>query len=375
MSWAELDGGRFRRNLRTIRETLPDGVRICAVLKANAYGHGLRETGTFLAENRLADMTAVANLAEAAVLEQILVRTGSDMSILLLGYADTEEAEAFIREGEIHPDRILFSACSLDHFRQLDQLGIRLGVRLRVHLRLDEWDSGVGISYSAYRNNEALFYEAEGVEVCGLFSHMYTSYEKNQERTERELKTFDALVRGIPEDYRKRLTVHVLSSPLVFRFPGYAFDMVRVGTALYGLPCRDHGLVQPVMRVCGRIYAIREVGPEVPLSYENSDAETGVRRIAQVMLGFGDCPCLLTRTTIMADVRGKQYPLADEACMDHLCLDITGAEDICVGDVAVLMGPEGITPYNIISRSGIRYVHSDWMTITTERLEKVMKDE
>lgn len=375
MTWAELDGGRIRQNLRIIRNTLPEGVRVCAVLKGNAYGHGLREIGAFLAENRLADITAVAKLAEASVLEKALARTGSEMEILLIGYADAEEAEAAIRAGEIHPGKVIFSACTLEHFRQLADLGKRLGFRLRIHLRLDEWDSGVGISYDTYRKNERFFYESEGVEVCGLYSHMYTSYEKNQERTERELKVFDDLVRGIPDEYRKHLTVHVLSSPLVFRFPEYAFDMARVGTALYGLPCRDHGLMQPVMRICGRIYAIREVDPEVPLSYESNDAEIGVRRIAQVPLGFGDCPCLLTGNTILAEVRGKQYPLADEPCMDHLCLDITGADDIHVGDVAVLMGPEGITPYNIISRNGIRYVHSDWMTITTERLEKVMKDD
>ncbi len=370
--WAELDGGRIRQNLQTVREGLARGTRVCAVLKGNAYGHGLREMGAFLAENRLADLAAVANPAEAEALEQLPAWDGSDLDVLILGYTDAEEAEDAIRSGRILPERTLFSACSATHFRELDQLGRRLGVRLRVHLRLDGSDSGIGIGYGMYRKSERGFFAAEGVEILGLYGHLYTAYSGDRAATEREIRDFDALVREIPSSVRERLTVHLLSSGAVFSFPEYAYDMVRVGTALYGLGERECSRLRPVMRICGRICAVREVGPEVPLSYGAGGAGNGTRRVAQVMLGYGDCPCLLTQGRVLAEIRGQLYPLADEPFMDHLCLDVTGAEGVRSGDTAVLLGPDGITACEIAQRSGISYVHGDWMTMTADRLEKVI---
>ena len=375
MAWAEIDCGRIRENIRTIRNAIGPKPGICAVLKANAYGHGLREMAAFLSRNALVEMLAVGTLYEAKEAEQVLRRTGADMPILILCPIGAEEAEEALRDGSIRRDRTIFSVYSESHFQQLNQLGQRLGKKLRVHLRLDEWDSGMGIEYRAFLRTQQQYFAGDGTEVCGVYGHMYTSYGENREATRRELEAFDRVIQKIEPAVRSGLTVHVLNSPLSFMFPEYAYDMVRSGTAIYGLNGRDSERLQPIMRVCGRIFAVREVNSEAPLSYESSGRPGESRRIARVMLGFGDCPHLLTQPCLRAEIRGRTWPLADEPCMDQLCVDITGSEDIREGDTAVLLGGKGTAIQDVLEWNGVNYVHGDWMPVTTERMEKVLTED
>ena len=89
------------------------------------------------------------------------------------------------------------------------------------------------------------------------------------------------------------------------------------------------------------------------------------------MFGYWDCPLLMTQENVSIRIRGKLFKPADEVCMDNLCVDITGADDIEVGDIAVLMGESGVTIGEILERNRIDYVHSEWMCMTAGRLEKV----
>ena len=94
------------------------------------------------------------------------------------------------------------------------------------------------------------------------------------------------------------------------------------------------------------------------------------RKIARMMIGYGDCPLLLTQKDVRVEIRGRSYPLADDVCMDNLCVDVTGSENIVPGDIAVLYGGRHVTADQIMERNGMQYVHSDWLCMTSWRLEK-----
>ena len=97
----------------------------------------------------------------------------------------------------------------------------------------------------------------------------------------------------------------------------------------------------------------------------------GSRRIARIMLGYWDSPLLLTQKEIRILIRGRLFHPADDICMDNLAVDVTGADDIQIGDEAVLLGDEGVTVDEILERNGIFYAHSEWLSMTAGRLEKV----
>ena len=369
-AWVEISGDALAYNLETIRSRVKEGTRICAVIKGNAYGHGLTGVKNLLTERGLAEMTAVGKSSE---LLRILRKTPDDgCDVLLLGMADAKEIESLLQRAKDKDSRAVFSVYSLDHFRKLNALGIKRKKKIRVHIRVDIWDSGMGMGFMQFQQNEEKLFQAEGIDICGLYAHLYSAYyDENREETRKELLEFDRLVNSIREDHRKKIIVHVMNSSMIFSFPEYSYDMVRIGTAMYGLMCGDGGCLKPVMKICARIFDVREIDADTPLSYQHTDSSTRKRRIARAMIGYCDCPLLLTQKDVRVRIRGRIFPLADEICMDNLCIDVTGCKDVAVGDTAVLLGEPGVTDEQIVSRNDMEYVHSDWLSMTAERLEKV----
>jgi alanine racemase len=441
MAWAEVNTGAVLHNLSLVRKQIGGHAKICAVLKGDAYGHGMVPMARLLVSEGVADMIAVGKTEELVVMSEELTAmpgvsaaiSGEDSAgrteILLLGEADAGEVENLFRDGRINPDLAIFSIFSLRQFEEFRKLGERLGVRLRLHVRIDEWDSGMGIGYEEFLGNEAVFFSSGSVEVCGLYAHLYSSYFADHEKTKEDLEGFDAFVRRIRPEHREKLTVHVMNSALIFRFPQYAYDMARAGAAIYGLPCGDGGRLRGALRIMARVFYVREVPLTVPLSYhpagefsaaalssggewerkqsrdsqpghmQSEDIEPGhtqfqdiepgriqsgdsqpeharpecmpqTRKIARMMIGYGDCPLLLTQKDVRVEIRGRSYPLADDVCMDNLCVDVTGSENIVPGDIAVLYGGRHVTADQIMERNGMQYVHSDWLCMTSWRLEK-----
>lgn len=433
-AWAEVDRSAIRHNLALVRQQLKAGTKICAVLKGNAYGHDLIKMEQFLTSEGLVDMLAVGKPDElAALTEQTGIRTGSRLPVLLLGEAEADEVENLLLHKQIDPERVILSIFSLRQYRALRDLAERLGIRLLAHVRVDEWNSGMGLGYESFLAHEETFFSSASVKICGLYAHLYSSYFHDPEKTGRDLADFDAFVRKISPSFRERLTVHVQNSALIFDFPEYAYDMARAGAALYGLPCGDRKALRPALRICSRVFSVRDVPVSVPLAYHpaedgegsegsgapGSDCEAAegaaacvaedsegsgasgsaceaadgaavstaeggnaaradgdgghkrTRRIARLMIGYGDCPLLFTARDVRAVIGGRSFRLADEICMDNLCLNVSGAEHVAPGDIAVFLGEGSVTYEKIMARNEMAYVHSDWLCMTAGRLEKI----
>jgi alanine racemase len=368
-AWAEIHISDIEYNLGKVRERLKKGTKVCGILKADAYGHGILGIRKCLSEKHLVDMFAVGKMSEL-----MLVAAGkhSDgISAILLGVANAFEVEECLKNKEIDPEKVIFSLYNLSQLQEFEKIGERLSIQIKVHIRMDGWNSGMGFGYDEYLENEEKLFDSEHIDVCGLYSHLYTSYSENRESVRQELERFDAFVKKIKKKYRKRLTIHVLNSALVFSFPEYAYDMVRVGTAMYGLPCGSAEELRPALRICARVFEVCDVDDSVPLSYDDKKKKSGSRRIARIMIGYWDNPLLLTQKKVKISINGRLYNPADDVCMDNLCIDVTGKGNVAVGDVAVLLGEDGVTIEEILARNKIQYVHSEWLCMTAGRLEKI----
>ena len=368
-AWAEVNIGQIRQNLMKVREKIGKDVKVCGVFKADAYGHGLTGLKEIMDRQGILDMAAVGKMSELKLLFE--KKADSDMDILLLGMADPVEIAEFLKKYCLNSKRAVFSVFSFEQFFELNSLGRELGLKIRVHIRIDGWDSGMGFGMEEFLSCEDKLFDADHIEICGLYSHLYCSYSEDTDLIHRELKRFDEFVKRISCDHRKRLVIHILNSSLIFAFPEYAYDMVRAGTAMYGLSCKDGGVLKPAMRICAEVFDVREIDANAPLSYRNEMRANGKRRIARIMLGYWDSPLLLTQRDVRIRIRNRLFSLADEVCMDNLCIDVTGADDIAVGDEAVILGEDGVTVGDILERNHIDYVHSEWLCMTAGRLEKV----
>ncbi|WP_029320769.1 alanine racemase [Butyrivibrio sp. AE3004] len=368
-AWMEIYGDALAYNIGVVRSRLKENTKICAVIKGNAYGHGLIGVKKLLSAGKMSDMTAVGKVSE---MQRVFRKTEDDgLDVLLIGMADDKEIECLLKKIGEKACHAVFSIYNMRQFEALNSLGIKLGKKIRVHIRVDVWDSGMGLGYDCFKESENELFEAEGIDVCGLYGHLYSAYSNDRKEIFKELQDFDELVNGISDEHRKAIIVHVLNSSLVFTFPEYSYDMVRVGTAMYGLSCGAEGLLKPAMKICTRIFDVREIDGAIPLNYQAADNKSGKRKIARAMIGYCDCPLLLTQNNVRIRIHDKVYPLADESCMDNLCIDVTGSDDVAVGDTGILLGENGVTEESILLRNHLDYVHGDWLTITAERLEKV----
>ncbi|MBR1860580.1 MAG: alanine racemase [Lachnospiraceae bacterium] len=369
-AWAEVSKDRIAHNISLIKEQVGEAVKICGVVKADAYGHGLKGFVRTLIKQRLTDIVAVGKFRE--LLNLSVKNIGEGTEILLLGVAETDELADALDSGEVIPRYSIFSGYSMEMLRKMDEVAALGKVTLKVHIRIDIWNSGMGMSPEEFRLYEDEIFSFSHLEVCGLYTHLYTAYSDDLEEIRSELECFKGLVDSVKPEYRKRLCVHALNSSLIFRFPEYAFDMVRAGTAMYGLPCGDGGRLQPVMRICARVFDVREVPAGIPLSYISSSEEgKEKRRIARVMLGYWDSPLMLTQKDVRVLINGRLYRPADEVCMDNLCIDVSENEKVCSGDTVILLGEPGVRVQDILERNGIDPVHSEWLCMTAERLEKI----
>ena len=368
-AWGEVSTGALKNNIAVIRSVLRPGTKVCAVLKGDAYGLGLTGVKKFLAENRLVEMVACGTVNE---MRRLYDKTGNDIDVLLIGFSFAHELYEDFKSGLISPDTAIFSIWNMSQLSEFSELGRKLGRKIRAHIRIDEWNSGIGLGHKEFLAHEDEIFADPNLDVCGLFGHIYSSYDENKEETERELKVFDGLVNKIKPENRARLTVHVQNSSLIFNHPEYSYDMARSGSALLGLPSGDGGRIRNVLSICGTIFSIRDVDNNVPLSYEAAKVVDGTRRIARIMIGYADCPLLLSFGKVSVMIKDRSFSVAEEACMDNLCVDITGNDDISVGDKAIVLGRPGFDAMDLAHRYGIKDVHGDWMCITSSRLEKVL---
>ena len=322
---AEVSAAALRANLARVREVAPAS-RVMAVVKANAYGHGLVSTALCLAD---ADAFAVARLEEALALRGAGVRKPI---VLLEGVFNGEQmAEAARQNLEI----------VVHEQEQISLLEAFAGShRFSVWLKIDTGMNRLGFRPSrapgALAQLEAL---GERLHELKLMTHFASSDERDSRLTREQLARFDVLTHG------RTNARSLANSAALFAEPESRADWVRPGLALYGVsPFGDQigaslGL-SPAMRLVSTVLAVRDVPAGETVGYGGIWRAQRDSRLAIVAAGYGDgLPRALPNGTPVL-VRGRRGELAGRVSMDMIAVDVTGIDAVQVGDAALLWGPE-----------------------------------
>lgn len=369
-AWAKIDLSQLKTNVKMIHGKLVKGTKLGAVVKADAYGHGAEQVVQTLKETGLISMLIVGKEKEAAQIK----KTSGEIPVLILDRMEIPQ----IKQEKYQ----MYSAYDLDFLRELSKKGEAEQYRYCVQIRIDVLGGGMGMKPLEFLMHQEEIFSLEGIEIKGIYTHLYSGYQSIPEKTKQELEQFGEMISQIPKERRKELVVHAENSPLMFEFPEYQFDMVRSGTAIYGLPFhkeKDYGL-QPLLSVKSRISSITEVEQDCLISYKKAEIpgkSTGKsRKIARFLLGYWDCPFLMLQMGVCVHINGKLYKIPEEPCMDQSCLEISGEETIGVGDEVTLIGQQpGVTIRDILKRHNIDFIHSERLCLLSERLERIYLDE
>jgi alanine racemase len=327
--WAEIDLDALRHNLAAARGQLAPGVKVMAVVKANAYGHGLGGVARALAGE--AEMFGVANVTEADELRGHL----PEAAVFILGPALPEE------RARIAAARFVPAISTLAEARAYAALAG--SVPLPVHLMIDTGMGRTGILESDATAVVREILAVRGLAITGLVSHLPVA-DEDEAFTRDELARFHQLVGQLRALGVAQPLAHVENSAGIIAYPAQAGDMVRAGLMLYGsAPIPEfQPKLRAVMTWKTRITLVRDMPAGHGLSYGRTFITPHPMRVATLAVGYADgYQRHLSNRGAEVLIHGRRCAVLGRVTMDQILADVTTLPQAKEGDEAVLLGRQG----------------------------------
>ncbi len=350
--YAKIDLEAIKYNLESMKNNIPEGTKIMAVIKTDAYGHGAVRIGQMLEEVDYIFGYATATAEEAFELRD----AGIKKPILVLGYTFPYAYERMLREG-IRPtvfrmDMVKeLSKCAalLSKEDHSDSDYVQCGKKegFPIHIAVDTGMSRIGIcpdETGLEFVDEAV--KAEGIKVEGIFTHFARADEKDLTNAREREKVFADFVKVAEKRTGYRIPIHhCANSASIIAVPESSMDMVRAGVTMYGMWPSDEvdkNIVnlKPTMELISHVVMVKEVPAGTPVSYGGTFVTDKVTKIATIPVGYGDgYPRSLSGKGYVL-INGKRANILGRVCMDQFMVDVTDIPDIKEGDEVVLLGKD-----------------------------------
>jgi alanine racemase len=337
----EIDLSALQNNYRNIRETVGSGTKIMAVIKSDAYGHGLVECARAL-HNIGADTFGVAEVWEGVELRQ----NGLDGDIVILLGGSAESYADVIEHGLIP---VVFD---VDYLAGLSSEAVKMKEEVEVHLKVDVGMGRIGILPDEVESYVSLIKRLPGVRLSGILSHFPMADEIGSlQATHEQLSRFKEVIADIKLKDNDSVVSHIANSAGLIYFPKSHLDMVRPGISLYGCypdgsPTRAKSEIptfklQPVMHFKTRVIQLKEVEAGYGISYGHTFVTSRQSRIAVLPVGYADGYLRKFSNRAQVLIGGKRAPVCGRVCMNATLVDVTDLPPVQRGDEVVLLGKQG----------------------------------
>jgi alanine racemase len=350
-TWVEIDLDAVASNVRLAQKLVGPDVGLCAVLKADGYGHGAVGIAR-TALNNGAAMLAVACLAEAITLR----RAAIDAPILVLGYTPPWQARETVRYD------VTATVYDLDGARAFSQAAADLNRPARLHVKVDTGMGRLGLLPADVLPFVRQVMALPGLVVEGIFTHFSVADSIEAEHiahTDSQLAAFEAVLADLAAAGIHLPIVHAANSAATVGRPAAHFTMVRLGIALYGLaPSTVTPLpagFRPALRWKTQVAQVKTLPPGSPISYGNTFRTQRETVVAVVPVGYADGFRRAPLHWGYVLVRGRRAPIVGRVTMDQTMLDVTDIAGVRQGDEVALIGRQGeeeITVEQIAERLG-----------------------
>jgi len=329
----EVNLAHLRHNFQEIKNLVGNRVDVLAMVKAEAYGHGLERSASALAEAGarffgVAEVEEGVRLRRAGINGDIIITLGPCPRSLdeIVGFA-------------LQP--VIFDEQGLE---EMSRLAVQRHSRVSVHLKVD-----VGMGRLGAMPDEAPFLaekirDLPGLKLAGLMSHFPSADDENQALTVSQLNRFEKmageLARFFPDDH----VLHIANSAALCRSQATHCSLVRPGIALYGYyPYSNSDLMQqielkPVMTFKSSVVQVKNVPAGCGISYGHSFSTSRQSRLAVLPIGYDDGYLRRLSNRAKVLIRGRRVPQVGNICMNACVADVTDLSEVAAGDEVVLLG-------------------------------------
>lgn len=363
--WAEIDLNALRENLAWLRNRVGAQVKILTVVKADAYGHGLKQIAALLMQSGT-DVFGVANLAEARAVRHV----GKGWPILMLGACLPDEIESAVR------DSVMPTISTLDEARQYSAVATQAQKTVDVHAKVD---TGMGRLGAPLRDAAAFIQgitRLDGLRLCGLYTH-YASAEDDGGFTRLQRIRFQRLVHKLRRDGLCPALIHASNSAGILHEPDSDYGLVRPGLLVYGIipkgerrlrpeksMSRKDGFpavqsigdwkadapssealgtieIRPALSWHCRVSLVKEIPAGASLSYGRAFIARKKVRVVTLTAGYGDGYMRAGSNRAEVLIGGHRCRVLGRITMDQMLADVSMVPNVIPGDEAVLIGRQG----------------------------------
>jgi len=337
----EIDLAALRENFLSIQKAVGLQVKIMAIVKSDAYGHGLVACAQALYRAG-ARTFGVAEVWEGVKLRQ----AGLEGDIVILLGGPLESYEDIIRHA------LTPVVYNVDFLTGLSSLAARMDGAVKVHLKVDLGMGRLGVMPEEVESYVSLIKRLPGLTLSGFLSHFPAADEPGAvQKTKNQALQFKDLLDSFKKGKDGSRVAHIANSAALIYFPDTHLDMVRPGISLYGCypdasPARAKYVLpelelRPAMNFKTRVIQVKELGPGSGISYGHTFVTSRKSRIAVLPVGYADGYLRKLSNRAKVLIGGRRASVCGRVCMNATMVDITDLPPIHVGDEVVLLGRQG----------------------------------
>lgn len=334
-TYAIVDFNAIKYNIESVRKRIAPSVKVAAVIKANAYGHGAVEVGRFL--EPYVDYFCVATVEETAELRDAGIR----IPILILGYTSPRQYDELLKADGIP---VIYS---YETALALEEAAAGAGVTAKLHFGLDTGMTRIGFSKSEESiDTMAKIAALPHLMAEGMFSHFSCADMTDKSYCDRQVAVFEWFCERLKERGVVIPVKHLCNSAGIMEFTDYRYDMVRSGIITYGLWPSDEVrfenlAIQPALSWYSHVVHVQTAEAGVGVSYGAAYVTKEPTRIATISIGYADgYPRSLSGKGHVL-IHGKKAPILGRICMDQMMVDVSGIPDVKEEDLVTLIGTDG----------------------------------
>lgn len=367
-TYAQIDLGAIRHNILEERRRVGKDVKIMAIIKADAYGHGDIPVAETL--NDLVDAYGVAIPEEALRLR----KKGIGKMLLILGHTGREWFEDIIK------NHISQTVYTFEMAKQLSQTAVELGEKVKIHIKIDTGMSRIG--FMPVKDNIEVIRavsELPGIEIEGIFTHFARADESTSEAAREPFEKYMIFTREL-EDRGIQIPIkHTANSASIIQFPESWLDMVRSGITTYGLYPSEEVTketldLKPALQWKSVVSYVKRIHPGTSVGYGGTFTAKRETTVATVPVGYADGVRRDLSGKGRVLIRGQYAPMIGRICMDQFMVDVTDIEGVSEGDTVTLIGTDGANRISVEEVAGLSHSFNyEYVCGITDRVPRKYK--
>lgn len=331
-------------NVRNLKARCSENTKFCAVVKANAYGHGITEIVNILKKTDV-DFFAVASIYEAMHIMDLCKK----QSVLILEPLSPLTAPAHLFLSVKKGFHCVISSLEAVEFVSDTLSGGKGVLNLHVNIETGMGRNGVDPKYASKLID--MIDSNNNTNLAGVYTHFATADEEDLSYAYEQLDTFNNFIEQNGLKDRQDIIIHAANSAATIKMPESHFDMVRCGIAMYGYysrPMKNAPVeLVPVMKLQAPIVHFKKIGAGNPVSYGRSFITKRDTTVAIIPFGYADGYWRCFSNQSRMKIGDSVVPVIGRVCMDQLLIDVTDIPDVSIGQMVTIIDNDHDSPCGV----------------------------